>query len=197
MTDRCSPGRRLLAESGLALEPCTLGAVIAQGDLRWGVTAGHALNGFGNGLPISYFPEGQRARLGTYAEPAAIGPDMDLAKFQLPAELVAMNPVGFGQAPTLFPEAELRSLKAKSVVFLGGQVGRIRGTVADVESFDGHTQAILVRLASASLIVGDSGGHSIFKTAPTCSGLGRWFPNRSCQTSRGSRRASSCIRGGL
>jgi len=145
-------------ENGHALELCTMGGVIFHDNQWWGVTAGHALNGFGNGQRVWYFPEAIRSLLGAYSAPAFEQPDMDLAKIQVSEDLISINPIGFGQAPSLFAEDQVTSLVQKRVVFLGAQIGRTSGTITAVKAVDQHSRAIIVRLACVETQLGDSGG---------------------------------------
>jgi hypothetical protein len=151
------PGDRLLLENGSSVAPGTLGGFAKHGDKFWGVTAGHVFRGFSNHQRVWYFPF-ERELLGTYDEPAITTSEVDLAKFEVPRDLALFAPIGYPTEPTLFPHGEIQSLQDQSVVFLGGQIGRVLGRVTRIGSEAAYTQAIVVRLQCPDLREGNSGG---------------------------------------
>lgn len=153
----CRPGDRLLAENGAHLSPGTLSAVRIKDGKFWGITAGHVLRRFGHGQRIWYFPAG-RELLGQYVAPCVLNDAADLAKLEVPEELVMLEPQGFPSPPELFPEHELTALKDKDVIFLGGQIGRVPGRVTAVGAQLNFASTVTVRLSCTDLREGNSGG---------------------------------------
>ena len=151
----------------------TLGGVVKDGHGKpWAVTAGHVVKSFNDGQRVQYFPDAERALLGTYVAPVAISPGCDLAKIDAPATLLSSAPVGIPVLPVLWPENEITRLRDARVVFIGGQVGRVLGTVEEVAPRDGHPSVISVQLACSDLVPGDSGGPLYLEDGETLFWLG-------------------------
>jgi hypothetical protein len=165
------PGDRLLVENGANVNGGTLGGVIEKDGKFWGVTAGHVFRGFSNHQRVWYFPV-TRELLGTYEEPAIVDGDIDLAKFEVPEDLVLLAPLGLASVPDLLPASELDALKDQSVFFVGGQIGRVPGVVVDVGKHDVYERAIQVRLACSDLREGNSGGPLYLEKANSLQWLG-------------------------
>ena len=165
------PGDRLLVENGANVNGGTLGGVVDQGGKYWGVTAGHVFRGFSNHQRVWYFPL-TRELLGTYEEPAVVAGDVDLAKFEVPQDLVLLAPLGFASVPELWPEADLDALEGESVFFVGGQIGRVPGLVVEVGKQDIYERAIRVRLACSDIREGNSGGPLYLERANSLQWLG-------------------------
>jgi hypothetical protein len=158
MTLQCKPGRRLIIKTANNIQPCTMGGFVAFNGKYWGVTAGHALDPFSDGQEVSYFPDSMLGVVGNYAAPSIETDVSDLAKIAVDPAQVSFAPVGYPLPPKLFDEAQLSTLIGKSVLFLGGQIGKTTGRVQAVGQAGHFTRALVVNLDCPTTVPGDSGG---------------------------------------
>ena len=158
MTLQCKPGRRLIVRTPQRIETCTMGGFVHFKGEYWGVTAGHAFEGFGDGQEVSYFPDSQLAKLGNYRTPLIRNGVTDLAKIAVDPGQISFAPVGYPLPPALYDEAQLGALVGKQVVFMGAQIGKTEGTVTAVGPAGPFSRAITANLDCAMTIPGDSGG---------------------------------------
>lgn len=148
-------------------KPITLSAVAYRSpDRAVGLTAGHALRIFGADDEVSYFPDGVRTTLGSYAPPPALGPAMDLGAFDGSVDQLLDMPLGFARIPKLLPVADVYSLADKDLVFVGGQTGKHSGTVIEAKQ-KGRLATLFVKLDPPELLLGDSGGPLYFDDGTT------------------------------
>jgi hypothetical protein len=158
VTLQCKPGRRMIVKTAQKVQPCTIGGFVAFNGKFWGVTAGHALDPFSDGQEVSYFPDSILAPLGHYAAPNVQDRVADLAKIAVDPARISFAPLGYPLPPQLFHEAQLDSLVGKSVIFLGGQIGKTTGRVQAVGAAGHFTRALVVNLDCPTTVPGDSGG---------------------------------------
>lgn len=173
---------RLMIHAEGEVQLGTLSAVVRRSNGSvFGLTAGHALEVFRAGDAVSFFPEGEKTRLGRCDPPVALGNGADLGRFEATPNLVMRTPLTFGRVPELLPHEDIGTLDGRELTFLGGQTGRSSAKLLHVGPSGTHPEVLFVRIEAPDIIPGDSGGPLYYDDGTTLFWVGTLVGGRKAE----------------